>query len=162
MKTRKNHILSLLIVGALAAIGTSASDTYASSPTLAPSPCPVIPLKTKAKLQHPAVNTPVLLRGTGRATVVGRTINLGNFYLTGRGGKAAIDWAPARIGRCGKFVAHGSGRAKVISPTSAPATHVSFRMTSRGRTDGVRRAIGRYVSVVSSMSGAGLKGKFSH
>lgn len=152
MKTRKNHILSLLIVGALAAIGTSAADTYAV----------VIPVKTKALLQHPALPNSILLKGAGNVEVLGATVNLGNFYMTAPKAKALIDWSPTSLGPGGWFTAYGSGRAKFKNPATGAIEYVSFRMISGGRTDSVGRAVGRFKDIYSSVPGAGLEGKYRH
>ena len=152
MKTRKNHILSLLIVGVLAAIGTSAADTYAV----------IISVKTKALLAHPALPNSILLKGTGNVEVLGATVNLGNFYMNAPKAKALIDWSPTSLSSSGWFKAYGSGRAKFKNPSTGAIEFVSFRMVSRGRTDSVGRAVGRFVDIYASVPGAGLKGKYRH
>ena len=152
MNTQKNQILSLLIVGVLATIGIGATDASAA----------VIPIKTKAKLTHPALPAPLLLHGTANVNVVGATINLGTYYMTAPNGKAKIKWYPATVGPGGWFTAYGIGDAKVINPVTGATERVYFRMITKGRTDSIARAAGRFTHLYSSVAGAGLTGKYHH
>ena len=153
MNTRKNQILSLLIVGAMAAIGTSATEAYAV----------VIPVHTKAKLAHPVLPGPILLNGAANVQVAGGMIDLGTYFMTAPNGKAKIKWYTTSVDPVtGKFIAYGSGYAKVIHPVTGAVERVYFRMTTKGRTDSVARAIGRFTHIYTSVPGAGLKGKYRH
>ena len=152
MNTRKNQILSLLIVGALATIGISATDASAA----------IITVNTKAKLMHPVLATPLLLHGTANVNVVGATISLGTYYMASPDGKAKIKWYPATVGPGGWFIAYGRGYAKVINPVTGATERVYFRMITKGRTDNIARAAGRFTHLYSSVAGAGLNGKYRH
>ena len=152
MNTRKNQILSLLIVGALATIGISATDASAA----------VIIVQTKAELFHPSLPAPLLLHGTANVQVVGGTVKLGMYYMASPDGKAKIKWYPATVGPGGWFTAYGRGYAKVINPVTGATERVYFRMITKGRTDNIARAAGRFTHLYSSVAGAGLKGKYRH
>ena len=152
MNTRTNKILSLLIVGALATIGISATDASAA----------VINVQTKAELFHPSLPAPLLLHGTANVNVVGTTINLGTFHMTAPHGKAKIKWRPATVDADGWFNACGSGRAKLINPVTGATEYVSFRMVTRGRTDSIARVKGRFTFTLTSVAGASLTGKYRH
>ena len=153
MNTQKNQILSLLIVGILATIGIGATDTYAA----------VIPVKIKAKLAHPVLPAPILLHGIANVHVGGGMINLGTYFMAAPNGKAKIKWFPTSVNPAtGEFKAFGSGYAKVINPVTGAVERVYFRMTTKGRTDSVARAIGRFTHIYTSVPGAGLKGKYRH
>ncbi len=161
MNTRKNQILSLLIVGALTTIGIGATEASAQV-VLSPVPVAVIPVDIKAKLAHPALASPLFLRGTANVRVVRGTINLGTYFMTSPRGKAKIRWYPATVSPNGSFTAYGSGKAKVINPLTGAIERVTFRMVTSGRTDSVARALGRFKDVCTSVAGAGLKGKYHH
>ena len=153
MNTRKNQILSLLIVGAMAAIGTSATEAYAV----------VIPVHTKAKLAHPVLPGPILLNGAANVQVAGGMIDLGTYFMAAPNGKAKIKWYPTSVNPAnGKFTACGRGYAKVINPVTGAIERVYFRMITKGRTDSVARVVGRFTYIYTSVPGAGLKGKYRH
>ena len=153
MNTRKNQILSLLIVGILATIGIGATETYAA----------VITVNTKAKLDHPVLPVPIVLHGAASVHVVGGMINLGTYFVTAPNAKAKIKWHPTSVNPVtGKFKAYGSGYAKLINPVTGAVERVYFRMITEGRTDSVARIIGRFTDIITSVSGAGLKGKYHH
>ena len=153
MNTRKNQILSLLIVGAMAAIGTSATKAYAV----------VITVHTKAKLVHPVLPGPIFLNGAANVQVAGGMIYLGTYLMTAPNGKAKIKWYPTSVNPAdGSFTAHGSGKAKLINPATGAIERVYFRMITHGRTDSVARVKGKFTYLYSSVPGAGLKGKYHH
>ena len=159
MNTRKNQILRLLIVGALAVIGTGATEAYAVAV--------VIPVQTKAKLAHPALSSPLLLQGTANVQVAGGTVNLGSYTMIAPGiigsvGEAKIWWFPATVNPDGSFTARGRGTAKFINPLTGGTEFVSFCMITNGRTDSVVRAMGRFNDSSSSVAGSHLKGKYHH
>ena len=153
MNTRKNQILSLLIVGVLATIGIGATETYAV----------VIPVNTKALLDHPVLPGPIVLHGAANVHVGGGMINLGTYFMTAPNGKAKIKWYTTSVDPVtGKFIAYGSGYAKLIHPVTGAVERVYFRMTTKGKTDSVARVIGRFTYIYTSVPGAGLKGKYHH
>ena len=153
MNTRKNQILSLLIVGVLATIGIGATETYAV----------VIPINAKALLVHPALPGPIVLHGAANVHVGGGMINLGTYFMTAPNGKVKIKWHPTSVNPCtGKFTAYGSGYAKLINPVTGGVERVYFRMITEGRTDSVARVIGRFTHIYTSTPGAGLKGEYHH
>ena len=153
MNTRKNQILSLLIVGVLATIGIGATETYAV----------VIPINAKALLVHPALPGPIVLHGAANVHVGGGMINLGTYFMTAPNGKAKIKWYPTSVNPAdGSFTAHGSGKAKLINPATGAIERVYFRMITHGRTDNVARVKGKFTYLYSSVPGAGLKGKYHH
>jgi len=153
MNTRNNQILSLLIVGILATIGIGATETYAA----------LIPVNTKAKLDHPVLPAPIFLHGAANVHVAGGMIHLGTYFMAAPNGKAKIKWYPTSVNPAtGKFTACGSGYAKLINPATGAVERVYFRMRTEGRTDSVARVIGRFTYIYTSVPGAGLKGKYHH
>ena len=155
MNTRKNQILSLLIVGVLATIGIGATEASAA----------VIPIQTKAKLAHPVLPAPILIGGNANVQVAGGMINLGTFFMIAPNGtaKAKVKWYPTSVNPAdGTFTAYGSGYAKVIDPATGVVKRVYFRMLTKGRTDSVARIHGRFWHLYTSTPFAGLKGKYSH
>ena len=153
MNTRKKQILSLLIVGAMAVIGTSATEAYAV----------VIPVQTKAELSHPALPMPITLTGTANIQVIGSNVNPGNFYMTGpMGAKAVIDWSPGTVSATGSFTVRGSGRAKFKDPATGLPVDISFKFITTGRTDSVSRAMGRFHDYATSTAGSHLRGRYHH
>ena len=153
MNTRKNQILSLLIVGAMAAIGTSATKAYAV----------VITVHTKAKLVHPVLLGPIFLHGAANVKVACGMIDLGTYLMSAPNGKAKIKWYPPSVNPAdGSFTANGRGMAKLINPATGAIERVYFRMITHGRTDSVARVKGRFTYLYTSVPGAGLKGKYRH
>jgi hypothetical protein len=155
MNTRKNQILSLLIVGVLATIGIGATQASAA----------VIPVRIKAVLNHPVLAAPILLHGHANVHVNSGMINLGTFLVTAPGGtaKAKIKWYSTSVNPAdGTFEAYGSGVAKVIDPANGVVKFVRFRMLTKGRTDGANRIHGKFKDLYTSTPGAGLRGKYRH
>lgn len=155
MKTRKNHIHGLLIVGALATIGTSAAGTYAKD----------ISMPIAAQLHHPALATRILLNGTCNVTIMDSTVTFGNFYMVSPKAKAWIKWSPTRIDPHGNIKTYGSGRAKFTNPTTGAIEYVSFRMYCHGsiwHNSGrvVKLVSGSFRTVSSSVPRANLKGTY--
>ena len=153
MKSRKNNILSLLIVVAMASIGTSATETFAVN----------IPVNTKARLVHPALATPVTVTGTANIQVSGTTVNPGTFNLSGPlGAKVLIDWSPGTIMAKGRFNVRGTARAEFVDPATGLIVYVSFEVVTKGRTNSVSRALGRFREYATSIPGSRLRGKYHH
>ena len=155
MNTRKNQILSLLIVGVLATIGIGATEAHAA----------IINVQTKAKLAHPVLAAPILIGGNANVQVAGGMLNLGTFWMIAPGGtaKAKIKWYPTSVNPAdGTFTAHGSAFAKVIDPATGVVKRVYFRMITKGRTNSVNKIRGEFWHLYTSTPFAGLKGKYSH
>jgi|3_EtaG_2_1085321.scaffolds.fasta_scaffold04647_2 hypothetical protein len=155
MNTRKNQILSLLIVGVLATIGIGATETQAA----------VIPVQIKAVLKHPVLAAPILLHGHANVHVAGGMINLGTFFMIAPGGtaKAKVKWYPTSVNPAdGTFTAYGSGYAKLIDPATGVVKFVRFRMLTKGRTNGINRIHGKFKHLYTSTPFAGLRGKYRH
>ena len=152
MKSRKKHILSILIVTALVTIGTRASETFAVS----------IPVNTKARLVHPALPMPITVTGTANIDVTGTTVNLGSFNLSGPlDAKVLVDFAPTTIKKKGRFVARGRARVKFKDPRTGSVVRFSLRIVTKGRTNSVAKAIGRFRDVAGPPN-AHLRGKYHH
>ena len=138
MKSRKNHILSLLIVTVLASIGVSATETFAQTT--------IIDVDVRARLTDPTLSPPIILEGPGQIKITGSVIAPGTFNLTdvaGPGGHAQISWSTGTV--------HPNGRFRVIGQAVAWWTDSSmtvryrhFRVVIRGRTDSAVRVRGRF------------------
>ena len=154
MKSRKNYILSLLIVTTLASIGISASETFAVA----------IPVNTKAVLTHPALPGPIIVAGTANINVTGTTVDPGYFHMTGpSSAKVIIDWSPGTVSSTGRFAVRGSARAKFKDPATGLPVYIFFKVKTKGRTDSVARAMGRFGDYATSTPGAHLRrGKYHH
>ena len=154
MKSQKNHILSLLIVAGLVSVGSSARETFGVT----------MPVITKVQLRHPALSAPLTVAGSGDIVVSGTTVNLGTFHLTGPlHAKVLIDWAPGKIYKKGWFIARGQAHAKFVNPTTGFIEHIDFKVITRGRTNSVARAVGRYRDYATSVPGSHLRrGKYHH
>jgi hypothetical protein len=151
MNTRKNQILSLLIVGALAAIGTGATEAYAV----------VIPVDIRARLRHPSLFPAINLVGGGHIRVVGSHIAPGTFNLTDTAGpgRARISWSTGSVDSTGRFRVEGRAVAQWVD-RSGVVRYVRFRMVIRGRTNGTSRIRGRFRDVLGT-AGAHLGGRCS-
>ena len=152
MKSRKKHILSILIVTALVTIGTRASETFAVS----------IPVNTSANLVHPALPMPITVTGIANIDVTGTTVNPGNFHLSGPlNAKVLIDFAPTTIKKKGWFVANGQARVEFQDPNTGSVVSFSLAIVTKGRTNSVAKAIGRFRDVAGPPN-AHLRGKYHH
>ena len=155
MNTRKNQILSLLIVGAMAAIGTGATEAYAV----------VIPVDIRARLSDSSLVIPINLVGSGHIRVVGSHIAPGTFNLTDTvgPGRAQISWSTGSVDPTGRFRVEGQAVGQWVDP-SGVVRYVHFRMVIRGRTNGTTlgstmpRVQGRFRDVLGT-PGAHLRGR---
>ncbi len=128
MNTRKNQILSLLIVGVLATIAIGATQASAA----------VIPVDIRARMYHPSLATPINLGGTGNINVVAGSIAPGTFNLvdaTGAPAFAQISWSTGTVDSFGRFRVEGQAYGKWDDATGV-TRYVHFRMIIRGRTNG--------------------------
>ena len=152
MKYTQNHLLSLLIVAALTSIGASATETFAVN----------IPVRTKAKLIHSSLPAPIIVTGLANVDVTGTTVNLGTCHMAGPlGAKVLVDFAPTKVNKKGRFIARGRARAKFVDPATGSIVNLSFSVVSKGRTDSIAKAAGRFRDVAGS-PGAHLRGKYRH
>ena len=150
MNTRKNQILSLLIVGVLATIGIGATEVSAQ----------VIPVDINARLSHPSLASPITLVGGGTVNVVAGTIAPGIFNLvdaTGGPASAQISWTPGTVGPFGRFRADGPAVARWVD-ASGVTRYADFKMILQGRTNGTTRVRARF-SDTSGTSGSHLRGR---
>jgi hypothetical protein len=154
MNFRKNHILSLMIVAALTSLGVSASETFAVA----------IPVNTKVKLTHPALPGPIVLSGTANIDVTGTTVDPGVFHMTGpHSSTVIIDWHPSTVDSTGRFRTRGQARAKFIDPATGSAVYISFYVKTKGRTNSVAKAMGKFRDYWTSTLGSHLRrGKYHH
>ena len=154
MNTRKKQILSLLIVGALAAIGTGATESYAV----------VISVDIEARLNHLALSSPIRLVGGGNIDVSGSNIAPGTFVLTDTAGPgwARISWSTGTVSSTGRFRVEGEAVAEWVDP-SGTVRYEHFRMVIQGRTDGTSRIRARFRNPFgpTSTSTARLRGRCS-
>ena len=128
MNTRKNQILSLLIVGVLATIAIGATQASAA----------VIPVGIRARMYHPSLATPINLGGTGNINVVAGSIAPGTFNLTdATGGPAVaqISWSTGTVDSFGRFCVEGQAYGQWVDAAGV-IRYVHFRMVIRGRTNG--------------------------
>ena len=153
MKSRKNNILNLLIVSALAIIGSSATETFAAT----------IDVGIRARLTDPLISIPILLRGEAVIDVSSGVVSPGAFILhDARGGPAhaEIHWSTGSVDSAGRFRLQGQGVAQ-WRDSSGIVRYRHFRMVIRGRTNGTTRARGGFRDI-SGSSGAHLRGRFRH
>ncbi len=112
MNTRKNQILSLLIVGVLATIGIGATVASAAA----------IPVDINARLSHPSLASPITLVGGGTVNVVAGTIAPGIFNLvdaTGGPASAQITWSTGPVSLSGRFRVDGRAVARWVDARRA-------------------------------------------
>ena len=127
MNTRKNQILSMLIVGVLATIGIGATEASAQ-----------ITVGIRARMYHPSLATPINLGGVGNINVVAGSIAPGTFDLvdaTGGPALAQISWSTGTIDSFGRFRVVGQAYGQWID-TAGVTRYVHFTMVIRGRTNG--------------------------
>ena len=150
MNTRKNQILSLLIVGVLATIAIGATQASAAA----------IPVDINARLSHPSLASPITLVGGGTVNVVAGTIAPGIFNLvdaTGGPASAQITWSTGPVSLSGRFRVDGRAVARWVD-ASGVVRYVDFKMVIRGRTNGTSRVRARFYDT-SGTSGAHLRGR---
>jgi hypothetical protein len=148
MNTRKNQILSMLIVGVLTTIGIGATEASAQ-----------ITVGIRARMSHPTLATPINLGGVGNINVVAGSIAPGTFDLvdaTGGPASAQISWSTGTVDSFGRFRVEGQAYGKWVDATGV-TRYVHFRMVIRGRTNGthVRARFGE----TAGTPGARLRGR---
>lgn len=139
MKSRKNHILSLLIVTVLASIGVSATETFAQTTT-------TILANVRARLTDPTLSPPIILEGLGHIEITGSVIKPGTFNLTdvaGPGGHAQISWSTGTVHPNGRFRVIGQAVAR-WTDSSMTVQYRHFRVVIRGRTNSASYLRGRF------------------
>ena len=149
MNTRKNQILSLLIVGVLTTIGIGATEASAQ-----------ITVGIRARMHHPSLATPIILVGGGTVNVVAGTIAPGIFNLvdaTGGPASAQISWTTGTVDLLGRFRVDGRAVARWVD-ASGVIRYADFKMILRGRTNGTTRVRARFHDT-SGTSGAHLRGR---
>ena len=150
MNTRKNQILSMLIVGVLTTIGIGATEASAQ-----------IAVDINSRLRHPSLATPIILVGGGTVNVVAGTIAPGIFNLvdaTGGPASAQISWSTGTIDSFGRFRVVGQAYGRWVDATGV-TRYVHFRMVIRGRTNNARTHVRARFGETAGTPGARLRGR---
>ena len=150
MNTRKNQILSILIVGVLTAIGIGATEASAQ-----------ITVGIRARMYHPSLATPINLGGVGNINVVAGSIAPGTFDLvdaTGGPALAQISWSTGTIDSFGRFRVVGQAYGQWVDATGV-TRYVHFRMVIRGRTNNAGTHVRARFGATAGTPGARLRGR---
>ena len=152
MNTRKNQILSMLIVGVLTTIGIGATEASAQ-----------ITVGVRARMFHPTLATPINLVGGGNINVdmVAGTIAPGIFNLvdaTGGPASAQISWSTGTIDSFGRFRVVGQAYGQWVDATGV-TRYVHFRMVIRGRTNNAGTHVRARFGATAGTPGARLRGR---
>ena len=152
MNTRKNQILSLLIVGVLATIAIGATQASAA----------IIPVGIRARMHHPTLATPINLGGVGNINVdiVAGTVMPDTFNLvdaTGGPALAQISWSTGTVDSFGRFRVVGQAYGQWVDGTGV-TRYVHFRMVIRGRTNNAGTHVRAMFRETAGTPGARLRG----
>ena len=150
MNTRKNQILSMLIVGVLATIGIGATEASAQ-----------IAVDINARLSHTSLAIPITLVGGGAVNVLGSNIAPGIFNLvdaTGGPASAQISWSTGTIDSFGRFRVVGQAYGQWVDATGV-TRYVHFRMVIRGRTNTAGTHVRARFGATAGTPGARLRGR---
>lgn len=153
MRTRKNRILNLLIVGALVSIGSSATETFAAT----------IGINVRARLNDTTLAIPIRLAGAGTVNITTTgiiapgTFNLADTASVPYPGGAQISWSTGTVAPSGRFRVLGQAVAW-WTDASMVTQYRHFKVVIRGRTNSTDRIRASFQEV-SGSPGATLRGR---